>query len=199
MFFIACAKWYDVPMKTIFFDFFNVLSTPAYTPVVQKYIPENEQPEWERKIQLVDLGEMHEDDFIRQLAKRGSVADFKIWEEIDRDVELNEQLIEYIKSDLKPAYKIGLLTNAARSLIERLFGDRLELFDTIIISSDYGIIKPDPRIYEAAIAQAKVSAGETMFVDDNPLNIEGAQKAGMKGIVFENVGQMKAELQKHLS
>jgi len=186
-------------MKMIYFDFFKVLSTPPYTPLVAKYIPPNEILEWKKKIDLVDMGELLEDDFISQLAKRGNIPETQIWEEIDVDVEINERLIQFIQTELKPDYKIGLLTNAARSLIERLFENRLELFDSVIISSDLGIIKPDPRIYEAAIKQAGFPAEEILFIDDNPENIEGALKSGMKGIVFTELGSLKSELKKYLS
>lgn len=177
----------------IYFDFFNVLSTPAYTPVVRKYIPENELPEWNKKIDLVDMGELPEDSFIEQLSKRGNVPNFQVWDEIERDVELNMQLIAYIK-ELKATHKVGLLTNAARSLIERLFEEHLALFDVVIISSDYGVIKPDPHIYDIAITKAGVSGNEITFVDDNERNIRAAEEKGIHGVVYTNLSSLKEVL-----
>ncbi len=167
--------------------------------VIQKYIPENEQPEWEHMIDQLDLGELHEDELVRRLSKRLSITEHRVWAEVDSGPQLNTRLLEYIKTDLKPNYKIGLLTNAARSFIERILVDYLDLFEFVIISSDYGVVKPDPRIYEIAISTCGYPANEICFTDDKERNIAGATSAGMKGIVYTGLPQFKDELQKHLS
>ncbi len=181
----------------IYFDFFNVLSTPAYKPVVTKYVPEHERPQWEQKIDRVDLGELPEHVFIGELAKYSGVSEHALSQEIDGGIELNQQLIAYIQTELKPNYKIGLLTNAARSLIEHLFTNYLDIFDTVIISSDYGVVKPNPQIYAIAIKDADVKANDIVFVDDNPRNIDAARESGMHGIVYTNLHELKQELENH--
>jgi len=62
----------------------------------------------------------------------------------------------------------------------------LDLFDTVIISAEVRTVKPSAKIYELALEQAKVVAGEAVFVDDTPENIAACQKVGMTGILFDD-------------
>ncbi|KAB8319912.1 HAD family hydrolase [Tolypothrix campylonemoides VB511288] len=58
-----------------------------------------------------------------------------------------------------------------------------DLFKTIIFSSDYGIIKPSPLIFQKAIEQMEVSESKIVFVGDNLLfDITGAKKVGLSAI-----------------
>lgn len=53
-------------------------------------------------------------------------------------------------SDLKRLYKLGLLTNGISCVQHpRLENSELEgMFDTVVVSGDYGISKPDPKLFE---------------------------------------------------
>ena len=62
----------------------------------------------------------------------------------------------------------------------------IDLFDTVVISAEIGAVKPSAKIYEVALNQAKVGAGEAVFVDDMPINVEACEKVGMKGILFND-------------
>ena len=42
----------------------------------------------------------------------------------------------------------------------------LDLFDEITTSWEVGALKPDPRIYESALAHAKCEASDCFFTDD---------------------------------
>jgi putative hydrolase of the HAD superfamily len=58
-----------------------------------------------------------------------------------------------------------------------------ELFHTIVISEDAGMKKPDPRIYQMALDKLQVSAENTIFIGDHPVNdIWGANQVGIRGI-----------------
>ena len=58
-----------------------------------------------------------------------------------------------------------------------------DLFETIIFSSDYGIIKPSPLIYRKAIEQIGVHESKIVFVGDNLLfDITGAKAVGLSTI-----------------
>lgn len=58
-------------------------------------------------------------------------------------------------------------------------------FEFILASSDYIFRKPHGRIFEMALAKAKLSAEQIWFCGDNPIcDIEGAYKAGMKPVWY---------------
>lgn len=56
----------------------------------------------------------------------------------------------------------------------------IELFDSLIISSEVGYEKPDPKIFEAALVEASVEAGKAVHVgDDLKADKQGANAIGI--------------------
>ena len=87
---------------------------------------------------------------------------------------------------LRPAYRIGILSNADPSLRNRL-RDGLgihDLFDTIVCSAEVGMAKPEPEIYRLAATQLGLAPEACVFVDDHEPNVVAAEEVGMRGILF---------------
>ena len=55
-------------------------------------------------------------------------------------------------------------------------------------------MKPEPRIYEAAIARAQCAAEECFFTDDIPEYVTGARLAGIDAVQFHSAAQIEREL-----
>ena len=70
------------------------------------------------------------------------------------------------------------------------------MFAAFFSSCYVGIQKPDVRIFQMALNVTQRRPDECIFVDDRAENVEGARKAGMNGIHFQNVAQFSAELKK---
>ena len=68
-------------------------------------------------------------------------------------------------------------------------------FDFKTFSSEVGLIKPDPAIYELTLHGLGVSASEALFVDDREINIQAARKLGIRAIQFQSVAQLKDDLE----
>ena len=66
--------------------------------------------------------------------------------------------------------------------IERM--DVLDRFDPFVDLSNTGILKPDPRGYRRVLDGLGVEAGQVLFVDDQPVNITGAESVGMWAVHF---------------
>jgi FMN hydrolase / 5-amino-6-(5-phospho-D-ribitylamino)uracil phosphatase len=95
------------------------------------------------------------------------------------DIELYPDVIPSFDS-LTRDFKIGLLSNG-NSYPERcgLTG----YFNFVIFSQDYGVEKPDRRIFEIAIEKADCSVNELIHVGDSLKNdVGGAKNAGIKSI-----------------
>jgi len=107
---------------------------------------------------------------------------------IDRD------LLNFIRS-LRPRYKTGVISNAWGDLRDYIIRHQFDdAFDTIIISAEIGMMKPQPEVYQLALKQLQVEADETAFVDDTSKNIEAANALGMHGIVFRDPVQVRENL-----
>jgi HAD superfamily hydrolase (TIGR01493 family) len=54
-----------------------------------------------------------------------------------------------------------------------------EFFDLCFPSHELGLVKPDREIYEHVIRETGLPADAILFLDDNAINVEGAQAAGL--------------------
>ena len=82
-------------------------------------------------------------------------------------------------------YRLGLITNGTGATQRaKLSGLEIEaLFDPIVISGEVGLRKPDPRIFELAIASWGLPRESLLFVGDDPVaDIRGAREAGMRAV-----------------
>lgn len=94
----------------------------------------------------------------------------------------------------KNKYKMAVVSDAWPSL-ENVFidADMKKYFEIIVISTQIGTLKPDPRMYETAIERLQVNNSEAIFIDDNINNCLGAERLGIKSILMsrENFNENK--------
>ena len=57
-----------------------------------------------------------------------------------------------------------------------------------------GTAKPGRKIYDLALARLGIPAGQTLFIDDKPENIDGAKQAGLQTILFKTIKNFKKEI-----
>ena len=113
---------------------------------------------------------------------------------------LDTTLIEYIRA-LQTRHKIGLISNAfsdLRHMITNVWNIE-DAFDDMTISSEVGIMKPDPRIFQMALERLDVHPQESIFIDDFPHNVDGAQNINMRAIHFQTRDQTLSELENFLN
>jgi putative hydrolase of the HAD superfamily len=87
---------------------------------------------------------------------------------------------------LRPAYRLGILSNADETLRTRLIQDLkiADLFDDVVCSAEVGLAKPDPEIYALACARLRVPAEACVFVDDHEPNVAAAARAGLRAVLY---------------
>jgi len=92
---------------------------------------------------------------------------------------------------------LGIVTDTAQPLhvkikkLER--GGIGHLWDSIIPSSEVGVQKPDPRIYQLAMQQLGVTSDQAVFVGHKSIELEGARTAGLKTVAFNYDADAKAD------
>jgi putative hydrolase of the HAD superfamily len=86
-------------------------------------------------------------------------------------------------------YRMFLLSNTneihlpfVEDLLRKVSGARSfdPWFNQCYYSHRLGLRKPDPSIYEWVLSENDLSPTETMMIDDNPRNLEGAALAGLQ-------------------
>ena len=69
------------------------------------------------------------------------------------------------------------------------------IFPTFFSSCWLGVRKPTRRIYERVFGMTMAAPNRTVFVDDRLQNLNPAAALGVKTILFESAGQLRADLQ----
>lgn len=115
------------------------------------------------------------------------------WDEPLIPVEGMAELLAGLK---QKGYRLYLLSNAAAR--QHSYWKKAPvsgLMDGVLISADVKLLKPDPRIYRIFLRKFDLRPEECVFIDDTPLNVEGALYENMAGIVFHgDVETLKKEL-----
>jgi epoxide hydrolase-like predicted phosphatase len=114
---------------------------------------------------------------------------------VAREEHINQDLVDYIAEKLKPAYTLGVLSNANTGVVERRLGETTKLFDCVVVSADVGLLKPDPRVFALACERLGLAPQEVVMVDDAVDNCAGAQASGLHAIHYRDVEQLKQDLQ----
>jgi putative hydrolase of the HAD superfamily len=101
------------------------------------------------------------------------------------DMAARPEVIDTIRRVRNDGYLTALLTNNARELapLWRPLLPLDELFDVVIDSSDVGMRKPDPRIYQLTLARLGVEPSRAVFLDDAVGNVAGAAEVGLSTIL----------------
>ena len=81
--------------------------------------------------------------------------------------------------------RIAVLTNNNLLLareIDAVFPELRPVFsDAIFVSAEFRARKPDPEVYRRCVTRLGVLPQATLFVDDNPTNVVGAEQAKLQG------------------
>jgi putative hydrolase of the HAD superfamily len=98
----------------------------------------------------------------------------------DERVELYPDALPTIAALRERGARLALVSNCSHST--RAIVDRLgfeELFDTVVLSFELGVRKPDAEIYEAALSGVGADASDALFVDDQTAYCDGARALGI--------------------
>lgn len=88
--------------------------------------------------------------------------------------------------------RLALLSNAGADFIGWLrHGSFAPLFERVFISGELGLVKPEPEIYEHAIAELGIAPADLLFIDNKSENVEGARAVGGDGHVFTDAAGLE--------
>ena len=98
-----------------------------------------------------------------------------------RGLKLYEDVLDGIAT-VSERFEVGIITNGPTNIQQPKI-DLLEiesLFSFVLISESAGFWKPDPRIFELALAHIGVPAHQVVYVGDSPdHDVAGAKLAGL--------------------
>lgn len=171
-------------IRAIFFDCFGVL----YQTVHQAYFARF--PEFREELsdlnKQADHGFIDRETYTKAVAVITGVSEAETATAFMQEHAINKELVGYIRMTLKPQYKIGLISNIGREWIQDFFDEHElhDLFDVVVMSSEEGITKPNPLIFDRAAERIGFAPDECLFIDDRQENCDGAQQAGMRSLLY---------------
>lgn len=181
--------------KTIIFDFFDVIRTDSYKGWLKRrgQSLEGEYLEVNKKM---DRGEIDVQGFMNHLSRLTGHSVEQIEKDMEAATKIDYDVLELIEDLRSKGYPIGLLSNAPSEFIRDIFAqhDLERYFDTIVISSEVGLIKPEPEIFHYILEKMDALPESTIFIDDNPHNVKAAEALGISGIVFTDVSKLQKDL-----
>lgn len=178
-------------IKNIIFDFGGVLMdwNPRY--FFKDYFNDDEKMEFFLK-NIADDDWNAEQDRGRSLAEGTEIliAKFPEWETEIRayydnwttmlrsDIPENVAVLRQLKHS---NYELFGLTNWSAETFPYALAnyDFFEIFNgKIVVSGEEKLIKPDPKIWQILLEKYSIQSKESIFIDDNPKNIEIAKNLG---------------------
>mgnify|MGYP001807826056 CR=1 FL=1 len=127
-------------------------------------------------------------DGILELGRREGVDSdpLQLLARMSEDGGVRESLVKRAIRIHQKGFPTALVTNNVSEFRERwkTMIPTEELFDVIVDSSEVGLRKPDPAIYELALERIGGGAPESaLFLDDHPNNVRAAERLGIRGLL----------------
>ena len=96
----------------------------------------------------------------------------------------------------KAGYRVFGLTDNVHEIVayHKARNTFWDLFEGAVVSAEIGLMKPDPAIFRHLLETFKLTAGETVFLDDFQVNIDGARSVGMEARLFTTASRCEQDL-----
>jgi putative hydrolase of the HAD superfamily len=133
---------------------------------------------WGRVLETLGAGSRGRDD--------GCIIDRLIDADVASWTQYREQMWMLARSFRDGGGRTAFLSNGVPEAMARIREDRrLEAwFDTVVVSCEVGIAKPDPAIYWLCLSRIGRPPHDALFVDDRPENLEAAATLGIQTFHF---------------
>jgi len=159
---------------------------------------EGEYESWVNPVHALERGEMEVPDFEGHLAEGLSAR-------LDRNIEPTD-LLARLFAHFSQAHDMTALVRRAKDrgirtgLLSNSWGNAYPphlfdgMFDTVVISGEVGMRKPEERIFRYTLDRMELPAQECVFVDDLRHNIDAAASFGLVGIHHLRYDETATEL-----
>ena len=185
-------------IKNFIFDFGKVMVEFEPDYMVGRYVTDKDDARiladvvfdrlyWDK----LDAGTVSDAEVIEECKKR---IPKRLWDALEKiyynwiynipEIEGMSKLVSRIKTEF--GAPVFLLSNISTYFAEHKDEiDCLSLFDKLFFSSVCGMVKPNADIFLYVCRECGIKPEETLFVDDSPKNIAGAEAVGIRGYLFD--------------
>ena len=181
--------------EAIIFDFFDVIHNDPFQRWLKSRGLKREGDLHQASVEM-DKGLITPKEFLKRLGALTNTDPAKVEQEMASFHGFNDEMIALI-NDLVAHYQVGLLSNGPSAFVRGLLkeGNIQDTFHHIVISSEVGMVKPDPAMFRYVLDKMSVQSQQAIFIDDNPKNVAAANDLGIHGIIFTGPPELKSALQ----
>ncbi|MBR9946521.1 HAD family phosphatase [Clostridiaceae bacterium Marseille-Q4145] len=193
-------------IRNIVFDIGNVLVDYCWQDHIAHYGFKGEKadriahammlgPDWKE----LDRGVLRGEEFRRLLISKAPELEQEIlllMSDLSTLVRRREGSIPWIQDLKARGYHTYYLSNYGEQVRYDTAAslDFMKEMDGGIMSYEVHQIKPDEKIYRMLLDRYHLKAEESIFLDDTNINVDGAIKVGMQGLLVENQEQAVRDL-----
>ncbi|GLW23067.1 HAD family phosphatase [Microbispora triticiradicis] len=191
-------------MKTVLFDYGNVVSLPQAPEDVARlasYVtgaePGFEDRYWEVRLDF-DRGSLDPAAYWSHVYGRpmdGAGLDEVVALDVASWSRPNEETVAIVDELAKVGVPMALLSNMPVCVAEGI--DALPFMRPIgprFYSGRMGLVKPEAEIFHETVAWLGVAPGDLVFVDDRLENVAAAEGAGLAAVHFRDAAALREDL-----
>jgi epoxide hydrolase-like predicted phosphatase len=137
----------------------------------------------------IDFGSAREG--IMELARADGIEldPIEIFVRMGEGSVIREEMVALATRIKRVGHRTAIVTNNAKEFRERWVASIpvADVCHEIVDSSEIGIRKPDPRIFQHALEiLGGIVPERALFVDDYPANVEAAEALGIRGVIVSD-------------
>lgn len=166
---------------------------------MERFLAEVCTQEWN---ETFDAGRPFADGVAELSARHPELAELILafdrrWEEMVRGpIEGTVRHLEALAEARVPPFALSNWS-AEKFVLMRRRHAFLDHFEDIVLSGEIGVIKPDPRAFEALLARIGRTAEQCLLIDDAARNVAAAERLGFRVIHFQDAERLAEQLEAH--
>lgn len=148
-----------------------------------------------------ERGEIDESTFVSRLRAEAAALGFDLDPTpllAEEDAELHQAMVA-LANQLSKTLPVALLTNNFPIPSHRKVLGRFDFASVVVESSQIGMRKPEPRIYQHVTDHLGLAPSECIFLDDLGMNLKPARSLGFATIKVATIESAIAELHELLA
>ena len=147
----------------------------------------------------LETGRISTDDFYKQAVKKCNInIDKNKFKKIFIDIFTPIPPVIKLIPRLKKNYKLALLSDTSywhfNYFVKRM--PVYKYFDTVTLSYQIGVLKPNKKIYLDALKKLRAKPQECIFIEDIEKNVLEAKKVGLNAIQYTTAKKLLIDLKK---
>jgi len=195
------------PYRGLLFDFSGVLTTDLFVGYRalcrDQGLPENalfdfltQDDEGHRLLVNVERGVIGQEEFERRVGRGLGIDGSSLVQRVWGYLRPETKLLEFVDDVRGRGVRAGVVSNSlgVRPFDPYALWGITDRFDTVVLSGEVGLRKPEPEIFRLSLDRLGVTADKCVFIDDMAHNLEAARVLGLTTVHHTDPDATVAEL-----